>query len=116
MAWKNGRLAMDSSIGQTPVCRRIRSHADLKRKPIAGGTERTIQTIDDGKCVTFLHQLSSNDGLYYYNDSTQQIERMPLSEPFTPVAIKAVTTDTVCTVAESDKHLYWPAFRTVCAR
>ena len=68
------------------------STAGLKRKPTAGGTQRTIETIDDfGRCITYLNQLSSSNGLYYYDNSLSRIARMPLGEPYTAETVKALT-------------------------
>ena len=41
--------------------------ANLKRKPSSGGTERTLEAINDyALCITYQNLLSSSDGLYYY--------------------------------------------------
>ncbi len=68
------------------------STAALKRKPVSGSIVRTLESIDDAaRCDTYLSQLSSSDGLYYYDESQKRIERMPLGEPFTPQEIKPLT-------------------------
>ncbi|MCC7021133.1 MAG: hypothetical protein IT332_15330 [Ardenticatenales bacterium] len=66
--------------------------AALKRQPVTGGQQRTLQDINDGaRCNTFHGLLSADDGLYYYDASQQHIARMPLGEPFTPVPVRALT-------------------------
>jgi hypothetical protein len=85
--------------------------AILKRVPASGGTQRTLESINDyNRCNTYLNQLSASDGLYYYDESERRIERMPLSEPFTPVVVKALTGDYEAGAArmlESAGYLYW---------
>ncbi len=65
--------------------------AELHRRPVNSGVVRTIATINNpSKCRTFFNQLSSSDGLYYFDDSEARIERIPLSQPYSAVAIKAL--------------------------
>ncbi len=94
------------------------STAGLKRKPSAGGTERTIESIDDfARCITYRNLLSSSDGLYYYSDSQSRIERMPLSAPFTSVEVKALTGNDKPASGkgfiEANGYLYWIGFQRV---
>lgn len=86
--------------------------ANLKRKPAGGGAERTLQAINDyGLCNTFRYQLAAADGLYYFDESQGRIERMPLSEPFTPQVVKALDSSQVPLVGgafvEGGGYLYW---------
>ena len=84
--------------------------AALKRKPASGGVERTISSINDfGLCDTFRFPVSSGDGLYYFNQSLSQIERMPLGEPFTAVTVKTLESSQIPIVpfVEAGDFLYW---------
>lgn len=86
--------------------------AVLKRKPSSGGTDRTLESINDfGLCITYQNLLSSDDGLYYYDNSQSRIERMPLAEPYTPQVVKTLTPDQTPTVGkafvEANGYLYW---------
>ena len=88
--------------------------AQLKRKPTAGGTERTIQSIPDtdlSKCNTFRSMISSNNALYYLNELTgtvSNIERIPLSSPFTTVVVKALPADQKPSgLIEANGYFYW---------
>ena len=95
--------------------------ANLKRKPSSGGTERTLEAINDsGLCITYQNLLSSADGLYYYDNSQGRIERMPLGEPYTPQVVKLLPADQIPAVGkaftEANGYLYWihsffPTFR-----
>ena len=90
-------------------------HAELKRKPAAGGAQRTLETINDfGLCITFQNLLSSSDGLYYFDNSQARIERMPLGEPYTPQVVKTLTNDQFPLVSkpfvEAGGYLYWVHF------
>jgi hypothetical protein len=87
----------------------------LKRKPASGGTERTLESINDtALCITYQDLLSSNDGLYYFDDSQDRIERMPLGKPYTPRVVKTLTDAQVPSVGkpfvEADGYLYWLHF------
>lgn len=91
------------------------SHADLNRKPAAGGAVRTLETIDDGNlCNTYLAPLSTGDGFYYYDMSQSRIERMPLGEPYTAQVVKALTADQAPSMrrglVEAGDYLYWVNF------
>lgn len=86
--------------------------AVLKRKPSNGGTERTLESINDyGLCITYQNLLSSDDGLYYFDNSQSRIERMPLSDPYTPQVIKSLTDAQTPVVGkaflEDNGYLYW---------
>ena len=84
--------------------------AVLKRRPTNGGTERTIESIEDyGRCLTYASLLSSGDGLYYFDLSQSQISRMPLSEPYTPQLVKALTNNQQPSnvFVEANGYLYW---------
>jgi hypothetical protein len=86
--------------------------ADLKRKPVGGGVQRTLEAIDDyALCITYQNLLSTADGLYYFDNSQARIERMPLGEPYTPQVVKALTSDQAPIVGkafiEAGDYLYW---------
>ncbi|MBI1295059.1 hypothetical protein GC175_08885 [bacterium] len=84
--------------------------AGLKRKPATGGAERILSSIDDGdQCLTFRFPLSTGDGLYYFNESQKQFERMSLAEPFVPQPLKTLENNQFPTVpfVEAGDHLYW---------
>lgn len=94
------------------------STAALKRKPVAGGTQRTLESINDGnRCITFLSQHSSSDGLLYYDDSQGRIERTPLDAPYTPQVVKPVSGDQkpsyFKSLVEADGYLYWIGFQQI---
>lgn len=64
----------------------------LNRVPIAGGPSRTVLTVDAAFCNTFYSIAADGSGVYYVNDFhdasvASHIERIPLSEPFTPQPI-----------------------------
>ncbi|NJN18342.1 MAG: fibronectin type III domain-containing protein [Oscillochloris sp.] len=62
--------------------------ATLKRIPAGGGVQRTLESINnDASCRTYQALHSSGDGLYYFDDDENRIERMPLGEPYTPTGI-----------------------------
>lgn len=89
--------------------------AELKRKPVAGGPERTLESIDDfNLCVTYQTLLSSDDGLYYFDNAQERIARMPLGEPYTPQTVKTLTSDQFPSVGrplvEAGDYLYWVHF------
>ena len=89
--------------------------AELKRKPIGGGTVRTLETINDfSLCITYQNLLSSSDGLYYFDDSQDRIERMPLGEPYTPQVVKTLMSNqfpnTGKPFIEAGGYLYWLHF------
>jgi len=85
--------------------------AELKRKPAGGGTERTLAAIEDyARCITFRNLRSADDGLYYFDYSQQSIERMPLSEPYTPIVVKALSINQFPAgnaFVEAGGYLYW---------
>ncbi len=86
--------------------------ANLKRKPSSGGTERTLEAINDyALCITYQNLLSAADGLYYYDSSQSRIERMPLGEPYTPQVVKSLTGAQAPSVGkafvEANGYLYW---------
>jgi hypothetical protein len=85
--------------------------AALKRKPVGGGTERTLESINDGaRCITYRNMLASSDGLYYFDESEARIERMPLAEPYTPQVVKALSNAQKPggrAFVESNGYLYW---------
>jgi len=86
--------------------------ANLKRKPSSGGTERTLEAINDyALCITYQNLLSAADGLYYYDSSQSRIERMPLGEPYTPQVVKNLTGEQAPMVSkafvEANGYLYW---------
>jgi hypothetical protein len=91
--------------------------AFLKRVPSSGGTQRTLQSINDySKCITYLNPLSASDGLYYFDDSEGRLERMPLGEPFTAVEVKALAGDdkpSAARMVESAGYLYWAGFQKI---
>lgn len=89
--------------------------AALKRKPAGGGSERTLEAINDyGRCATYRNLLSSADGLYYFDESEDRIERMPLAPPFTPEEVKTLAPNEAPTSAralvEGGGYLYWTQF------
>ena len=86
--------------------------AELKRKPAGGGVQRTLESINDyALCITYQNLLSAADGLYYYDSSQSRIERMPLSEPYTPQEVKTLTAGQTPMVGkaliEAGDYLYW---------
>ncbi|HXF64190.1 MAG TPA: hypothetical protein VNK95_21360, partial [Caldilineaceae bacterium] len=84
--------------------------AVLKRKPTGGGTERTLESINDGNlCNNYFTQLATADGLYYFDFSQNRIERMPLGEPYTPQEIKAIPSSVIpiSGLTEAGSYLYW---------
>jgi hypothetical protein len=90
-------------------------NAELKRKPVAGGAERTLEVIDDtSRCITYQTLLSSDDGLYYFDNAQERIARMPLGEPYTPQTVKTLTANQFPSVGrpllESGGYLYWVHF------
>jgi len=92
--------------------------AGLDRKPTAGGTARVIERIDDGaRCITYLNQLSSSNGLYYYDNSQSRIARMPLGEPYTAQTVKALTGNQNPAagkgLVEANGYLYWIGFQQI---
>lgn len=89
--------------------------AILKRKPTGGGTERTLESIEDfSLCINYQNLLSADDGLYYFDSSQQRIERMPLGEPYTPQVVKALTNAQLPNAGkafiEAAGYLYWLNF------
>jgi len=87
-------------------------NAVLKRKPAGGGTERTMESINDySRCITYQNLLSAADGLYYFDSNESRLERMPLSEPYTPQVVKTLTADQAPIVGkslvEANGYLYW---------
>jgi hypothetical protein len=91
--------------------------ANLKRRPVGGGTERTLQAINDyAQCITFRNLLATAEGLYYFDESQSRIERMPSGAPFTPQVVKSLSNAQFPSgrpfVAAGD-HLYWVTFNTI---
>ena len=89
--------------------------ATLERKPLGGGPERTIEAINDyARCITYQALLSSDDGLYYADDSQDRIARMPLGEPYIAQTVKTLTANQFPNVGkpliEADGYLYWGSF------
>ncbi len=86
--------------------------AELKRKPTGGGIQRTIESINDGaRCITYHAMLSAADGLYYFDSSQSRIARIAPGEPYTPQAVKVLTTDQFPSLRrpllEAGDYLYW---------
>ncbi len=85
--------------------------AALKRKPASGGAQRTISSIRrlGALCNTFRFPVSSGDGIYYFNESLAQLERMPLGEPFTAVTVKTLENSQfpIVPFVEAGDFLYW---------
>ena len=86
--------------------------AELKRKPIGGGVQRTLESINDyNLCITYQNLLSAADGLYYFDDAQDRIELMPLGEPYTPQVVKALISGQFPNVGkafvEAGNYLYW---------
>ena len=91
------------------------STAALQRMPSAGGPRTTIESIDDfARCNTYLNLLSSDDGLYFYDDSGSRIVRMPLGPPYAPATVKELSRAETPLVSrpfvESGDYLYWVHF------
>jgi hypothetical protein len=74
--------------------------------------QRTLESINDyNLCITYQNLLSTADGLYYFDDSQDRIERMPLGEPYTPQVVKALTSGQFPNVGkpfiEAGDYIYW---------
>lgn len=94
------------------------STAALKRKPVSGSIQRTIESIDDAsKCITYRNQLVLPDGLYYLDDSENRIERMPLGEPYAAREVKALNNNQILGFnlppKEASGYLYWIGFQQI---
>ena len=97
--------------------------AELRRKPAGGGSPQVIQTVDTNTepnppnetCITYAYQVSSGDGLFYFEDdfvSDDRIMRMPLGEPFTPETVTTLASNerplSGRAFVEDGDYLYWP--------
>ncbi len=90
----------------------INPFATLKRKPLSGNIERVIESIEDyDRCITYQALLSSDDGLYYADDSQDRIARMPLGEPYVAQTVKTLPAAQFPNVGkpliEAGGYLYW---------
>ena len=85
----------------------------LKRRPLAGGTQRTLEETDAGHCDMPFSLTAEDDGVYYVDLSENRIERTPLSEPYdalvvsTPAAVDLPSFAALIDVAGD--YVYWPA-------
>ncbi len=68
----------------------FRGDGYLRRKPLNGGTQRTLATVDANNCVTFLNAVADETGLYYYSSDRYSesaptgIHHRPAGAPFDP--------------------------------
>ncbi|MCC7353194.1 MAG: hypothetical protein IT330_05495 [Anaerolineae bacterium] len=86
----------------------------IKRRPVAGGTIQTLEQTQSDNCLTYLNIAAANDGVYYYDDAQDRLERIPTGPPFTPRVIVNVPdnqrpTDN-STLKVAGNHVYWVSF------
>jgi hypothetical protein len=86
--------------------------AKLQRRPVAGGPQRIIESINDAaRCNTHLAMHSAADGLYYFDESQSRIARIPPGEPYTPQAVRTLANNQFPNLRrpliEAGDHLYW---------
>ena len=86
----------------------------LRRQPLAGGTQRTLETTDGSHCDMPFGMSAQEDGAYYTDLSEKRLERTPPSEPYTgqPVATP-VEADLPAAFAQLEvtaSHIYWPVY------
>ena len=71
----------------------IRGPGYLRRKPANGGTTRTLSTVDENACLTFMNMTANADGLYYYDGDGDGIYFRPVVDPYDPPSlVRALTT------------------------
>ena len=82
--------------------------AHLRRQPAHGGTRVTLATEPVEKCKTYFNLVSDEDGVYYYNRDTGEIEFRPVADPFDPPTrlVAADVRPGVPLVVDED-HVYW---------
>lgn len=84
----------------------------IKRKPIAGGTVRTLETTTAETCLTYLNMAAAEDGVYYYDSAEGRLERIPVTEPSTPEPLVPISSGQQPngTLKIADDFLYWVSF------
>ena len=86
----------------------------LKRRPVAGGTQRTLEVTDGSKCDMPFSLTAEDDGVYYFDLSEDRVERTPLAAPYaaevvsTPVSADLPSFGSLIDVAGD--YVYWPVF------
>ena len=84
----------------------------LKRRPVAGGTQRTLEVTDGSKCDMPFSLTAEDDGVYYFDLSEDRVERTPLAAPYaaevvsTPVTADLPSFGSLIDVAGD--YVYWP--------
>lgn len=89
----------------------------LRRKPLNGGTQRTLATTTVGECVTFLNMAADETGVYYYSvdaygSAPRGIHHRPAGAPYDPPQVITPLSGGNLPMAGSrlalgTDHVYW---------
>ena len=90
----------------------------LRRKPLNGGTQRTLSTTTAANCVTFLNMAADETGLYYYSSDgfsstvPRGIHHRPAGMPYDPPQLVVALSPTEVVMpgtrlAVGTEHVYW---------
>ena len=86
----------------------------LRRQPLAGGTQRTLESTDASHCDMPFGMSAQDDGVYYYDDSEKRIERTPLNEPYTGLPAATPSENDLPSyfsqLEVTASHIYWPVY------
>ena len=84
----------------------------LKRRPLAGGTQRTLEETDSAHCDMPFSLTAEDDGVYYFDLSENSIKRTPLSEPYTADVVSTPVNDDLPSFGSlidvAGDYVYWP--------
>ena len=84
----------------------------LRRKPANGGTTRTLSTVTNDTCYTFMNLTANADGLYYYSVDGGGIYFRPVDNPYDPPTLVRTLTTANAPVgaremAVDGDYIYW---------
>ncbi len=84
----------------------------LRRKPANGGTTRTLSTVTEHTCYTFMNLTATADGLYYYDGDAGGIYFRPVDSPYDPpTLVRTVSTNDApagaSRMAVDGDYIYW---------
>ncbi len=84
----------------------------LKRRPVAGGTQRTLEVTDGSKCDMPFSLTAEDDGVYYFDLSEDRVERTPLVAPYTAEVVSTPVTADLPSFGSlidvAGDYVYWP--------
>jgi hypothetical protein len=93
------------------------NHYYLRRQPLAGGAIRTLQTRDDGNCVTYVGMAADDTAVYYFNDADDRVEFVPVDDPDGPPQILSSNVTSVNgDIQLGDDYVYWATYQATISR